>query len=221
MAALKDITLLDTLIDDSSGKNLKRPGIQRLIQAVESGSIQAVIVYKLDRLTRKLSDLLYLLDLFRKHGVTLISIHESLDTETPIGRLMVNLIGSINEFERENITLRVKESLSFKASKNGCVGQVPYGYAKQGMRKDSRLTEEPSEQAVIARMRAYRASGMSLRTIADTLTAEGVLTRKGTAWKAQYIDRILRSDVMTPKSDMTTEPQSAVSEPFPVSMTVM
>jgi site-specific DNA recombinase len=212
MASLKDLDLVEVVTDDTSGKSLNRQGLQHVLRLVESGAIQAIIVTKLDRLTRRLTDLLSLLDLFKRHGVTLISINESLDTETPIGRLMVNLIGSINEFERENISARVTESLSFKASKGGCVGQVPYGYVKHGKAKDSVLVPDATEQSVIARMKALRASKTSLRGICEVLTAEGVQTRKGTAWKPQYVDSVLRSSIMAPTSDMINDVEPAQTD---------
>jgi len=190
-ASLKDLELVETITDDSSGKSMKRPGLQKVLAMVRAGTVNACIVTKLDRLTRRLSDLLWLLETFKAHGVTLISINESLDTESPVGKLMINLIGSINEFERENTSVRVAESLAYKASLGGCVGQVPYGFAKSGKGKDSALIIDPVQQINLARMKALRASGTSYREIGRILGADGIRTSAGKPFDPAFVCRIL------------------------------
>ena len=90
MATVQDATLLDTIVDGGeSAKSLHRPGLKRLLALLESRSVNAVIVAKLDRLTRSVKDLCSLLELFEKKGVALISVAESLDTATAAGRLVI------------------------------------------------------------------------------------------------------------------------------------
>src|SRR5436190_19163779 len=95
MAAVRDATLLDVIVDAESAKNVNRPGLQRLLTLINAGEVQAVIVAKLDRLTRSVKDLCTLLELFDKRKVALISVAESLDTGTAGGRLVLRIMASV------------------------------------------------------------------------------------------------------------------------------
>ena len=85
-----------------SGKNIKRPDMQRLMQDVQSGKIRKVVIYRLDRLTRSLFDLVDLWKVFDDHNVSFVSATEQLDTSTSIGKMFVMLMIMIAEWEREN-----------------------------------------------------------------------------------------------------------------------
>jgi site-specific DNA recombinase len=203
MAVCKGFDVAEIISDVASGKSLERQGITQVISLIQSGSVQAVIVAKLDRLTRSLRDLLSLLDLCQTHKVALISVAESIDTETPIGRLMINVLGSVAEFERETIASRMADGRNAKRAKNGRIGQVPYGFMACGRGKESRLEPNPAELLVIDRMKALKASGTSLQGICDALETEGIKTRKGSTWKPQYVHSILKArNIMQPSSHM-------------------
>src|SRR5579863_10634189 len=96
---------LDEVIVDGgeSAKDLNRPGVQRLLALVNGGKVDAVIVAKLDRLTRSVKDLCGLLELFEKRKVALISVAESLDTGSAAGRLVITIMGAVSQWEREAI----------------------------------------------------------------------------------------------------------------------
>ena len=113
-----------------SGKNTQRPALQQLLATVRSGSASAVVVWKLDRLSRSLRDTLAMIeDVFQPHGVRLVSVTESIDTSTPSGRMMLNLLASFAQLEREQDSDRVV--MSHKHLARDCKylgGHVPLGY---------------------------------------------------------------------------------------------
>ncbi len=114
-----------------SGSNIERPEMQRLIQDVKKNKISHVIVYKLDRLSRSQKDTLYLIeDVFNPHGVDFVSLNESMDTSTPMGRLMLGILSAFAQLERENIRMRTRMGMKERV-KNGLWmggGRVPFGY---------------------------------------------------------------------------------------------
>src|SRR3954470_19729540 len=114
-AVMKELDLVEVIIDPGeSGKDLDRPGMQRLLAMVRAREITYVIIPKLDRLSRKVADAVELVDLFAEHGVELYSLHESFDTTTPMGRFCLHLFASLAQMEREPIVERVKEALDHK-----------------------------------------------------------------------------------------------------------
>lgn len=114
-----------------SGSNLDRPEMQRLILEAGQKKIERVIVYKLDRLSRSQRDTLYLIeDVFNPNGVDFVSMNESMDTATPLGRLMLGILSAFAQLERENIKERTKMGMTerVKAGYWPGGGRVPFGY---------------------------------------------------------------------------------------------
>ena len=131
LAVVKGYDDFDVYIDDGfSGKNLRRPRVQQLLEECRAGRVDAVIVWKLDRLSRSLRDLLNLIEEdFTPHGVTLISATESIDTSTPGGRAMLAVLGTFAQFEREQDAERV--TMVHRQLAKDCRylgGPVPLGY---------------------------------------------------------------------------------------------
>ena len=128
----KAIKNYDYYIDGGwSGSNIERPEMARLIDEVKEGKISHVIVYKLDRLSRSQKDTLYLIeDLFMPHNVDFISITETLDTSTPMGRAMVGILAAFAQLERENIRLRTRGGMEKRVREGYWMGggRVPFGY---------------------------------------------------------------------------------------------
>jgi site-specific DNA recombinase len=91
-----------------SAKDMKRPGLQTVLEAVRSGSVDAIVVYKLDRLTRSVLDLNRIVELLDKHDVALVSMQESLDATTAMGRAMLNMVAVFSQLERETIGERTR-----------------------------------------------------------------------------------------------------------------
>jgi len=114
-----------------TGSNINRPELARLITDIKNGRIERVLVYKLDRLSRSQKDTLFLIeDTFNPHGVDFVSLSESLDTSTPLGRLMIGILSAFAQLERENIKERMQMG-NIQRIKNGYWkggGCVPFGY---------------------------------------------------------------------------------------------
>ena len=128
----KGIKESDYYIDGGfTGSNIDRPELQRLITDVKQKKISHVLVYKLDRLSRSQKDTLYLIeDVFNPHGVDFVSMNESMDTSTPLGRLMLGILSAFAQLERENIRERTKMGMRerVKSGKWMGGGRVPFGY---------------------------------------------------------------------------------------------
>jgi site-specific DNA recombinase len=191
MAEVQGAELSEVVVDaGESAKSLRRPGMSRLLSLVASGSVDAVIVLKLDRLTRSVRDLADLLDTFDRKGVSLVAVSESLDTGTAAGRLVLNIMASVGQWEREAIGERTREALASMKARGLRVGNVAFGFtlAADGVS----LVECPEEQRVIEIVVELRQDGRSLRAIADELNRQGYSTRRGSAWLHQYVAAIAK-----------------------------
>jgi len=191
MAVVQGVELLEIIFDaGESAKSLDRSGMSKLMALVNAKAIDSVIVAKLDRLTRSVKDLAELLECFGKRGVSLVSLAESLDTRTASGRLLLNLLTSVSQWEREAIGERTRDALCHKKAKCERVGNIQFGYrlAADGVR----LELKPAEQQMISFIRQRAAVGMSTRAIAADLNRLGYRTRRGSQWSGQYIWAMLK-----------------------------
>ena len=188
-ASLYDLDLVDVVIDaGASAKTLDRPGLARVLDAVKRGTVDAVVVVKLDRLTRNVADLGHLVERYFQKAA-LLSVSEQIDTRTAAGRLVLNVLASVAQWEREAIGERTSVAMKHKAAKGELVGAVPYGYA---LADDGvALVEVEAEQAVICEARALRAAGVSLRAVAAELAARGLVARNGRPFAAEQVRRMV------------------------------
>jgi site-specific DNA recombinase len=184
--------LLDLIVDGGeSAKSLQRPGIERLLALVDAKRVDAVIVAKLDRLTRSVKDLCELLERFERRGVALISVAESLDTSSAAGRLVLNVMTAVSQWEREAIGERTRDALGHKKRNGERVGNIAYGYRLAPDREH--VEPDDAEQAAIVAIRGLRASGRTLRQIAADLNHEGYRTRRGSEWRLESVARAVQS----------------------------
>ena len=124
-------TLLPDRYDDGgfSGGNTDRPGLKKLLEDVRAGKIDVVAVYKIDRLSRSLFDFADLLSEFEKHGVSFVSTTQLIDTSTPMGRMMLGILMTFAQYEREVIAERIRDKIAATKKKGMWVGgRVPFGY---------------------------------------------------------------------------------------------
>ncbi|MCJ7834061.1 recombinase family protein [Cuneatibacter sp. NSJ-177] len=128
----KQISNYEYYIDGGfTGSNLNRPEMQRMIEDAESGRLSHVVVYKLDRLSRSQKDTLYLIeDVLNPHQVAFVSLNESMDTGTPMGRLMLGILSAFAQLERENIRERTRMGMRERVRAGYWMGggKIPFGY---------------------------------------------------------------------------------------------
>jgi site-specific DNA recombinase len=190
MATVQGADLGEVIVDGGeSAKSLNRPGMTKLLAMVDAREVDAVIIAKLDRLTRSVKDLCSLLDLFEKRKVALVSVAESLDTGSAAGRLVITIMGAVSQWEREAIGERTRDALRHKRSNGERVGNIEYGFR---LAADGRhLEPDPSEQAALAAIRKLRSGGHSLRAVAVALNQSGHRTRRGTSWRLESVVRAI------------------------------
>jgi DNA invertase Pin-like site-specific DNA recombinase len=174
-ATLKDLNLIEIITDESvSGKDLDRPGLKRLLNLVKGHDTEAVIVYKLDRLSRRTRDLLFLIeDVFKKGNTRFFSITEQIDTDTAIGKFFLTIMGAMAQMERELIAERTKATLGYKKEKGESLGHIPYGY----QRINGKLVINHQEQKVIRKIKRLRKQGKGYKKIAELLNNQGIPVR--------------------------------------------
>ncbi|MBS3678962.1 recombinase family protein [Ornithinibacillus massiliensis] len=176
-------------IDDGySAKSLERPQLKKLINEVTSGHISKVLITKLDRISRKLKDLLEIIDLFQEHEVSFISISESFDTNTPSGRLTLQVLGAVAEFERERIRERVIDNMHHAASKGKWLTQSPYGYDLV----DKELVVNNQEADVVKKVfDMYLNKGLGFYSIAKQLNEQGIPSKQKKEWSIRSVKLML------------------------------
>ena len=184
-------TVLPTLYDDGgySGGTMERPALQRLLADIEAGQIDVVVVYKVDRLTRALSDFAKLVEVFDRRGVSFVSITQQFNTTTSMGRLTLNVLLSFAQFEREVIGERVRDKIAASKKKGMWMGGMPpLGYDV----KDRKLVVNDDEaRTVVDIYRRYLAL-KSVRALRDELAAAGIRSKRrvrpdGTEYGGQTI----------------------------------
>ncbi len=184
-------TLVATYSDDASGASAQRPNLQRALRAAQAGRYDVLLVYRVDRFSRRLSDLLDLLADLDDAGVSFASATEPFDTSTSIGRMLVQLLGVFAEFERETIIDRITSGMNAKAAKGKWAGgRRPYGYTVDPA--TSKLVPHPGEAPHVTEMfRLYTRQRLGTRAIANELTRRGITTAAGKPWASLQVGHVL------------------------------
>ena len=188
-AVLHDLELVEVIEDAGySAKSLDRPGMTKLLSLIHGRKITTVVVAKLDRITRSVRDLGELIDVFQRSGVEFASVADHIDTSTASGRLVLNVMGSVSQWEREAIGERTAEALAVMRSNGRRISRhAPYGYRLNGQG----WIEDEWEQEAVQVMRTLRADGLSLRRIAERLQTQGFTSRTGKRLSPQLIANVL------------------------------
>src|SRR5260370_11028737 len=164
-AQLYELELVEVVVDAGvSAKTLDRPGLRRVLEMLKARQAEALLVVKLDRLTRSVVHLGQLVeDYFADGKWALLSVGEQIDNRSAAGRLVLNVLASVSQSEREAIRERTAAAIQHLRS-NGAYtgGRPPYGYR---VGPDGRIELEPVEASVRERARSLRAMGRSLREI--------------------------------------------------------
>jgi site-specific DNA recombinase len=173
-------TALATLYDDGaySGGTMDRPALQRLLDDIRAGKVDVVVVYKVDRLTRSLADFAKIIDVFDAQRVSFVSVTQAFNTTTSMGRLMLNVLLSFAQFEREVTGERIRDKIAASKKKGMWMGGQPaLGYDV----KERKLVVNEAEAATVRHIfRRYLELG-AVRALQEDLAATGVVSKRRTA----------------------------------------
>lgn len=194
-AALSGRRIADIVVDGGiSGRSIDRPGMSSILERVKRREIEAVIITKLDRLTRSIKDLCDLVELFAKTDTALISTTESIDTSSASGRLVLHVLGVLGEFEREQIAERTSTALAHLRENRKPYGHPPFGFQRQG----DALIAIPQELRALHQIRRMRQDGCTLRGIGRWLEDSGLTPRQGgRCWHPSAVRHVLLSSALT------------------------
>src|SRR5438034_5253449 len=185
--------VLPALYDDGgySGGSLERPALKRLLADIEAGQIDVVVVYKVDRLTRALSDFAKLVEIFDRLGVSFVSITQQFNTTTSMGRLTLNVLLSFAQFEREVIGERVRDKIAASKKKGMWMGGMPpLGYDV----KDRKLVVNDAEARTVVNIYRRYLVLKSVHALKDELEEAGIRSKRrvrpdGTEYGGQRFSR--------------------------------
>jgi len=189
-ARLYDLDLIEVIVDaGESAKTLQRPGLQRALTLLQSGQAAALLIIKLDRLTRSVADLGRLIDEYFAPGkAELLSVSEQIDTRSASGRLVLNILASVSQWEREIIAERTRDVMRHKQKQGEYIGgHIPYGFDVI----NGELVVNLLEQQVIRQAQALYANGLSLRKVSATLHQRGFQARTGAVFHPGQIQRMI------------------------------
>jgi site-specific DNA recombinase len=186
-------TVSPTLYDDGgfSGGTLQRPALQRLLADIEAGQIDVIVVYKVDRLTRALSDFAELVEIFDRRGVSFVSITQQFNTTTSMGRLTLNVLLSFAQFEREVIGERVRDKIAASKRKGMWMGGMPpLGYDV----KERKLVVNDAEARTVVGIYRRYLELKSVHALKDALAGAGIKSKRrlrpdGSSYGGQELSR--------------------------------
>jgi site-specific DNA recombinase len=213
--SLHEVELIGIHSDEGlSASSLKRPGLQSALKLLQTGHANTIVVVKLDRLTRSLLDLDGLVRrYFASERFHLLSVSETLDTRTAMGRFVLYILGLIAQWEREAISERTKEALRHLKEKGVRIGAIEYGLRRtaeldeQGHRC---IVEAPEELDVIRRILAMHQDGKSARAIGRELERLKLPGPRGPNWNPNAVLRVLERNqrvVRRPRPSYTYDPE--------------
>ena len=175
-----------------SGGTLERPGLKLLLEDIEEGLIDVVVVYKIDRLSRSLMDFSKLVEVFDRNSVTFISVTQSFNTTTSMGRLTLNILLSFAQFEREVTGERIRDKIAASRKKGMWMGgTVPLGYDV----KDRKLVINKGDAETVCIVFNRFVEIGSATVLARELRAEGITTKQGRPISKGYLYRLLNNRV--------------------------
>lgn len=173
-----------------SGGNMERPGLKRLLKDIQAGKIDIVVVYKIDRLSRSLADFAKMVEVFDNHMVSFSSVTQQINSATSMGRLMLNVLLSFAQFEREVTGERIRDKIAASKRKGIWMGgSVPLGYRVE----NRALHIEPQEAELVQRIFEQFIAEQSTTKIVKELNEQGIQTKRKKAFCKQSIYKILHN----------------------------
>ena len=184
-----EFELIDVLKDEgkSGMEYSKRDGYLELIDRCKNEKIDGVVVYCLSRIGRKMKDVIDIMELFNKNDIKFYSVKENINNSDMMGKLLMNILMSFNEFEVENIRERIKD-VKRNNKENGLVyGKLMYGKNKVG----KKLVDNNDEMKVVRYMKSLRSKGWSYFRISDRLNEKGIVSKSGKKWYGMSVRNVL------------------------------
>lgn len=173
-----------------SGGNMKRPALQKLLKDSETGLVDIIVVYKIDRLSRSICDFADLSKKFDEWGIQFVSVTQEINTATPSGRMMLNILVTFSQYEREITAQRISDKMSASRKKGIWVGgTVPLGYVA----KNKKLVIHEEDAKTVRHIFQRFIETQSPKLIAHELNLAGKRTKKGKVWNTSHIYRILNN----------------------------
>lgn len=174
-----------------SGRTIKRPAFNKMLEDAKNGKFETVLVYKLDRFSRSLQDLINVINLLKEQNVYVWSVTQSYDERTPEGRLMRNMLGSFAQFESEMIGVRVKDGMSKRAREGSWNTSPPFGYNIL----DKKLIINQNESKIVKEIYKNYMNGSSMDAISKNLNENGFKTKRNGNWNTNTVRRILNNPI--------------------------
>ena len=174
-----------------SGGNMERPALRRLMTDIETGKIDVVVIYKIDRLTRSLADFSKMVEVFERHGVSFVSVTQQFNTTTSMGRLMLNILLSFAQFEREVTGERIRDKIAASKRKGMWMGGVPpLGYDVENRRLVPNEREAKLIRHIFQRFVELGSGTMMVKELKlDGATSKAWTTQDGKTREGKPIDK--------------------------------
>ena len=209
------LTVIGERFDDHgrSGANSDRPALQRILGLIRAGAINAVVVHRLDRLSRKLADCASLLHQFKEQGVRLFIVAMPELGASAHDTFMLNILAAFAEFERDMIADRIRDTrVGLVAQGRRIAGVVPYGYSADA--KTKQLIQISSEAAIVRHLFEFIADGILPSEIALIAHEKGWRTRRGRSWTARQVLDTVTNPVYLGRFRTATGTRSGVHDPI-------
>jgi site-specific DNA recombinase len=185
--------LQDILIDDGfSGLSMKRNGLNQLLERLKKDRFDGIVVYSLSRLGRRMKDVITLIDYFNKNNIRFISLKENFDNNGIMGKLILNIMSSVNEFEVNQLGERISDVKKFKKSNKEVFGGIlMYGVNQ----RKGKLIKNKNEYDIIKVIEELRDLGFSYFRIANYLNDEGIKSKLKKRWYGSSVRMVLKNGV--------------------------
>ncbi len=177
-----------------SGKSLDRPALQEALAMLEAGEVEGLLVAKLDRLSRSVVDMGHLIQTYFESRFSLFCVAEQVNTKTAAGRMVLNILTVISQWERETISERTSEAMQFLIAQGVHIGRPGLGYEHtEDLDQDGRKVVRvvPEEMETLERLVSLRRLGHTLKEVAMMLELEGRPTKRGGKWYAGTVQKVL------------------------------
>ena len=188
---LNDFNLIEIYEDRGiSGMSIdKRDGYKEMIEYLTNNQIDGVVVWSLSRLGRRMKDVVEFMDTLKQNNINFFSIKENLSNNDKVGSLIMNILGSINEFEVEVIRERIKDVKRNKKENGEVYGRLQYGWNNE----NGKLIKNTYEFSIIKRVKNLRSRGYSWRKISNRLNDESIQSKEGNIWYDGSLYNMMRS----------------------------